>query len=51
MPPIQCLFLSVNPTADVKLTFKSNGEDYPPEIPHHVPKVLELHFVSASIVT
>ncbi|KAG4914624.1 hypothetical protein AAZX31_19G023900 [Glycine max] len=45
MPPMQCLFLSVNPTADVKLTFKSNGEDYPPEIPHHVPKVLELHFI------
>ncbi|KAG4383326.1 hypothetical protein AAZX31_13G046500 [Glycine max] len=45
MPPIQCLFLSVNPTADVRLTFRSNGEDYPPEIPHHVPKVLELHFI------
>ncbi|XP_029124837.1 uncharacterized protein LOC109819128 isoform X2 [Cajanus cajan] len=33
------------PTADVRLTFKSNGEDYPPHIPHHVTKVLELHFI------
>ncbi|KAJ1398735.1 hypothetical protein SESBI_30829 [Sesbania bispinosa] len=45
MPPIQCLFLNVQPSADVKLTFKSNGEDYPPEIPHHITKILELHFV------
>ncbi|KAK7381283.1 hypothetical protein VNO78_33855 [Psophocarpus tetragonolobus] len=44
MPPIQCIFFSVMPTADVRLTFKSNGEDYPPEIPHHITKVLELHF-------
>lgn len=46
MPPIQCLFLNVQPTADVKLIFKSNGEDYPPNIPHHISKILELHFVS-----
>lgn len=46
MPTIQCLFLSVKPVADVRLTFKSKGEDYPPHIPHHVTKVLELHFVS-----
>ncbi|XP_020240324.1 uncharacterized protein LOC109819128 isoform X1 [Cajanus cajan] len=45
MPPIQCLFLNIKPTADVRLTFKSNGEDYPPHIPHHVTKVLELHFI------
>ncbi|KAK7316331.1 hypothetical protein VNO77_35285 [Canavalia gladiata] len=45
MPPIQCLFLKVKPTADVRLTFKSNGEDYPPHIPHHINKVLELHFI------
>jgi len=51
MPPIQCLFLSVKPTADVRLTFKSKGEDYPPHIPHHVTNVLELHFVSTSILT
>ncbi|BAU01296.1 hypothetical protein LR48_Vigan10g243400 [Vigna angularis] len=44
MPTIQCLFLSVKPVADVRLTFKSKGEDYPPHIPHHVTKVLELHF-------
>lgn len=46
MPPIQCLFINVYPTADVRLTFKSNGQDYPPNIPHHVTKILELHFVS-----
>ncbi|KAL2335483.1 hypothetical protein Fmac_016696 [Flemingia macrophylla] len=45
MRPIQCLFLNVKPTADVRLTFKSNGEDYPPHIPHHITKVLELHFI------
>ncbi|KAL9323474.1 hypothetical protein ACSQ67_008331 [Phaseolus vulgaris] len=44
MPPIQCLFVSVKPTADLRLTFKSKGEDYPPHIPNHVTKVLELHF-------
>ncbi|CAJ1947038.1 unnamed protein product [Sphenostylis stenocarpa] len=44
MPPIQCLFLSIKPTADVRLTFKSGGDDYPPDIPHHITKVLELHF-------
>ncbi|XP_057740786.1 uncharacterized protein LOC130957943 [Arachis stenosperma] len=45
MPPIQCLFINVYPTADVRLTFKSNGQDYPPNIPHHVTKILELHFL------
>ncbi|XP_027359370.1 uncharacterized protein LOC113868018 [Abrus precatorius] len=45
MPPIQCLFLNVKPTADVRLTFKSNGEDYPPHIPHYITKILELHFM------
>ncbi|XP_057448203.1 uncharacterized protein LOC130739808 [Lotus japonicus] len=45
LPPIQCLFLNVHPTADVRLTFKSNGEDYPPNIPHHVTKILELNFI------
>ncbi|RDX74054.1 hypothetical protein CR513_46232 [Mucuna pruriens] len=45
MPPIQCLFLHVKPTADVRLIFKSNGEDYPHDIPHHITKVLELHFI------
>ena len=49
MPRIQCLFLSVYPTADVRLTFKSNGEDYPPDIPHHITKIMELHFVSSFI--
>ncbi|XP_061362238.1 uncharacterized protein LOC133305990 [Gastrolobium bilobum] len=45
MPPIQCLFLNVQPIADVRLTLKSNGEGYPPDIPHHITKILELHFL------
>lgn len=49
MPPIQCLFLNVEPIADVRLRFKSNGEDYPPHIPNHITKVLEFHFVSTFI--
>jgi hypothetical protein len=46
MPPIQCIFFSVQPTADVRLRFKSNGEEYPPHVPHHISKILELQFVS-----
>jgi hypothetical protein len=46
MPPIQCLFLRIQPTADVRLRFKSNGEDYPPNIPHHISQILELQLVS-----
>jgi hypothetical protein len=46
MAPMQVLFMNVQPSADVKLTIKSNGEDYPPHIPHHISKILELQFVS-----
>jgi hypothetical protein len=46
MPPIQCLFLRIQPTADIRLRFKSNGEDYPPNIPHHISQILELQLVS-----
>ncbi|XP_045811363.1 uncharacterized protein LOC123905703 [Trifolium pratense] len=45
MPPIQCIFFSVQPIADVRLRFKSNGEDYPPHIPHHISQILELQFI------
>ncbi|WJX70549.1 hypothetical protein P8452_54642 [Trifolium repens] len=37
--------MNVQPSADVKLTIKSNGEDYPPHIPHHISKILEVHFI------
>ncbi|WJX70546.1 hypothetical protein P8452_54640 [Trifolium repens] len=43
--PIQCLFLRIQPTADVRLRFKSNGEDYPPNIPHHISQILELQLM------
>jgi len=49
MPPIQCFILKVQPKVDVRLRIKSNGEDYPPHIPHHISKILELHFVSTFI--
>ncbi|KAK2419962.1 hypothetical protein P8452_50282 [Trifolium repens] len=45
MPPIQCLFLRIQPTADIRLRFKSNGEDYPPNIPHHISQILELQLI------
>ncbi|KAK2419961.1 hypothetical protein QL285_030764 [Trifolium repens] len=45
MAPMQVLFMNVQPSADVKLTIKSNGEDYPPHIPHHISKILEVHFI------
>ncbi|WJX70555.1 hypothetical protein P8452_54647 [Trifolium repens] len=45
MPPIQCILFSIQPTADVRLIFKSNGEEYPPQIPHHISKILELQFI------
>nr|AFK48945.1 unknown [Lotus japonicus] len=48
MPPIQFLFWSFHPAADVRLSLKSNGEDYPPNIPHHVTKIIELNFVGAA---
>ncbi|WJX65648.1 hypothetical protein P8452_50284 [Trifolium repens] len=49
MPPIQCLFLRIQPTADVRLRFKSNGEDYPPNIPHHISQILELQFIKLEL--
>ncbi|CAL0317184.1 unnamed protein product [Lupinus luteus] len=45
LPPIQSIFLNVQPIADVRLTFKSNGVDYPHEIPNHITKILQVHFI------
>ncbi|KAK7266456.1 hypothetical protein RIF29_19100 [Crotalaria pallida] len=44
LPPIQSIFFNIQPTADVKLTFKSNGVDYPQDIPNHITQILEIHF-------
>ncbi|AES74761.1 hypothetical protein MtrunA17_Chr6g0453601 [Medicago truncatula] len=44
MPSIQCFILKVQPKVDVRLRIKSNGEDYPSHVPHHISKILELHF-------
>lgn len=49
MPSIQCFILKVQPKVDVRLRIKSNGEDYPSHVPHHISKILELHFVSTFI--
>uniref|UniRef100_A0A7N2KZS2 Uncharacterized protein n=1 Tax=Quercus lobata TaxID=97700 RepID=A0A7N2KZS2_QUELO len=42
MPPLQILFLTVWPIMDMRLTCKSNGKEYPPEVPCEITKVLEL---------
>ncbi|XP_028780455.1 uncharacterized protein LOC114736758 [Neltuma alba] len=41
MPVIQALFLKVEPVIDVRVTTKSNGQDYPPHVPSHIPKLYE----------
>nr|XP_028963658.1 uncharacterized protein LOC103442380 isoform X1 [Malus domestica] len=42
MPAMQVLFLSVYLALYVKLRCKSMGKDYPPHVPHHISKILEL---------
>ncbi|GLT56528.1 hypothetical protein SLA2020_295630 [Shorea laevis] len=42
MLPINFLFLTVWPVVDMRLRCKSEGIDYPPEIPCDITKVLEL---------
>ncbi|XP_048433606.1 uncharacterized protein LOC125474214 [Pyrus x bretschneideri] len=46
MPAMQVLFLSVYLALYVKLRCKSMGKDYPPHVPHHISKILELDIVS-----
>ncbi|KDP27180.1 hypothetical protein JCGZ_19879 [Jatropha curcas] len=45
MLPINFLFLTVLPEVDMRLRCKSGGKDYPPEIPKHISKVLELDII------
>lgn len=42
MLPLQLLVLNVWPVVDLRLRCKSRGRDYPPDVPHHITKVLEL---------
>ncbi|KAK9271538.1 hypothetical protein L1049_001898 [Liquidambar formosana] len=42
MLPIQFLFLTVWPVVDMRLRCKSEGKDYPPNVPRNITKVLEL---------
>ncbi|KAL6136514.1 hypothetical protein ACLB2K_061809 [Fragaria x ananassa] len=42
MPTMQFLFLSIYFTFYIKLRYKSMGKDYPPLVPHHIPKIIEL---------
>ena len=48
MTPIQALFLTCQPVIDIAARCISDGEDYPPEIPGHVTKLLEVKIVSTS---
>ncbi|KAL4653821.1 hypothetical protein ACB092_01G333900 [Castanea dentata] len=42
LPPLQVLFLKVQPIIDMRLTCKSKGKDYPSAVPCEITKVLEL---------
>lgn len=42
MLPIRFLFASVNPVVDMRLRCKSHGKEYPPSVPLHVNRILEL---------
>ncbi|MQM02503.1 hypothetical protein Taro_035279 [Colocasia esculenta] len=42
MLPIQFLFASVNPVVVMRLRCRSQGRGYPPQVPPHVSRVLEL---------
>ena len=42
MPTMKFLFLSVCFIMYIKLRYKSMGNDYPPHVPHHIPKIIVL---------
>ncbi|XP_062030104.1 uncharacterized protein LOC133745954 isoform X2 [Rosa rugosa] len=42
IPTMQVLFLSIYFGIYIKLRLKSMGKDYPPHVPHHIPKITEL---------
>ncbi|KAG5407438.1 hypothetical protein IGI04_013557 [Brassica rapa subsp. trilocularis] len=43
MLPINFLFLTVWPVVDMRLSCKSNGQDYPADVPLDITKVVELN--------
>ncbi|KAK7316336.1 hypothetical protein VNO77_35296 [Canavalia gladiata] len=43
MTPIQALFLRCEPVIHITARCKSEADDYPPEIPGHITKFLEVH--------
>lgn len=45
MLPINFLFLTVWPVVDMRLRCKSNGQDFPPDVPLDITKVVELYMV------
>ncbi|XP_051140639.1 uncharacterized protein LOC127258042 isoform X2 [Andrographis paniculata] len=45
MLPINFLFLTVSPVVDMRLRCKSTGLGYPPGVPLHISKVLELDII------
>ncbi|EOA17217.1 hypothetical protein CARUB_v10005491mg, partial [Capsella rubella] len=45
MLPINFLFLTVWPVVDMRLRCKSNGQDYPPDVPLDITKVVELNMM------
>ncbi|KAL2499917.1 Protein of unknown function (DUF1997) [Abeliophyllum distichum] len=45
MLPIDFLFHTVYPVIDMRLKCKSNGIGYPPGVPRHISKVLELDII------
>jgi len=46
MLPINFLFLTVWPVVDMRLSCKSNGQDYPADVPLDITKVVELNMVT-----
>lgn len=45
MLPLDFFFLSVRPLIDIRLECKSEGKNYPPGVPLHVSRMLELEVV------
>lgn len=48
MLPLDFFFLSVRPLIDIRLECKSEGKNYPPGVPLHVSRMLELEVVCPS---
>jgi len=46
MTPMEALFLKCHPVIHITAKCKSEAHEYPPEIPHHITKFLEVQIVS-----